>query len=88
MHAAMDIGVFAGCQSTHRIEHRRRFLRRCGIVEVHQRLSVHLAFENGKIPPQGRDIVIRNAMDEGLRGHGEARSAAARPASISRHMAS
>ena len=50
--AAMDIGVVVFVIMHQRVNHRARFLRRGGVVEIHQRLAVDLLIENRKILSQ------------------------------------
>ena len=47
--AAVHIGVAGGVELFHRREHGARLLRRGGIVQIHQRATVHLTAQQGKI---------------------------------------
>ena len=50
--AAMDIGVVVLVVMHERVNHRARFLRRGGVVEINQRLAVDFLIENRKILSQ------------------------------------
>jgi len=62
----MDVGVFVGIVLSDGVDHRLRFLGGGGVVEIDERFSIHLAFENGKIvasPFQGvRDLWWRRSI--------------------------
>ena len=64
MQAPVDIGVFVGIGPRHRIDHHLRFLRRGPIVEVDQRLAVHLAGKDREI---GADACRTSYIGKGLR---------------------
>src|SRR5205085_84524 len=71
---AMHIGVFAGVSLLETVEHRTRFLCRCGIVEINQWLAVNLHRQGGEVGADAFDIV--GAVDDrsgllhrGLPGH-------------------
>ena len=48
----MDIGVVVFVVMHQRVNHRARFLRRGGVVEINQRLAVDLLVEDRKILSQ------------------------------------
>jgi hypothetical protein len=48
----MDVGVVVLVIMHQRVNHRARFLRRGGVVEINQRLAVDLLVEDGKILSQ------------------------------------
>ena len=54
--AAMDIGVVVLVIMHQRVNHRARFLRRGGVVEINQRLAVDLLIEDRKILSQRRPV--------------------------------
>jgi hypothetical protein len=54
--AAMDIGVVVFVIMHERVNHRARFLRRGGVVEINQRLAVDFLIENRKIFSQRRPV--------------------------------
>ena len=47
--AAMHVGVAGGVELIHRLQHGAGLLCRGGIVEIHQRATVHLTAQQGKI---------------------------------------
>ena len=57
MHPPMHIGIHIEVFIPHGIEHTQRLLRRSRVVKVHQRLTIHLACQNGKIFSYLMDIV-------------------------------
>jgi hypothetical protein len=57
MQSAMHIGVFGGVGAGEPLQHRVRLLRRGGVVEIDERLAVHLHGEDGKILANALDIV-------------------------------
>ena len=50
MHSAMDVGVDIAVKLVHPLDNAQGLLRSGPAVEIRQRLAVHLAVENGKIP--------------------------------------
>jgi len=58
MNPPVHIGVHCGIHLRDLIHHATRFLRCGGIVEVYQRLSVHLPGKDGKIAPYPGYIVV------------------------------
>ena len=50
--AAVDVGVVVFVIMHQRVNHRARFLRRRGVVEINQRLAVDLLVEDGEILSQ------------------------------------
>ena len=46
---AMDVGVFLGIAARHRVDHHLRLLGRSPVVEIGQRLAVHLTREDREI---------------------------------------
>ena len=59
--AAVDVGVAALHDRDHGVDHRARLLRRCGAVEIDQRLAVDLAAENGKFRARRGDVKAHGA---------------------------
>ena len=57
MQPAMHVGVFALVGLGHALQHRGRLLRRRRVVEIDQRLAVHLERQRGKILPHSRHVV-------------------------------
>ena len=49
VNAAVHIGVARGVEAVHGLQHGAGFLRRGGIVEIHQRATVHLTAQQGEI---------------------------------------
>ena len=54
--AAMDVGVAADVVVHQRVEHGLRLLRRGGVVEIDQRLAVHLLVQDREIRAEARDV--------------------------------
>ena len=52
MDAAMDVGIVVFVIMHQRVNHRARFLRRGGVVEINQRLAVDLLVEDREILAQ------------------------------------
>ena len=57
MQAPVDIGIFLGIGTRHRIDHHLRLLGRGAIVQIDQRLAVHLSREDGEIGADALHIV-------------------------------
>jgi hypothetical protein len=57
---AMDVRVVMFVVRTQRVDHRLRFLRGGGIVQIHQRLAVHLLVQGRKRRPNGSDVERRD----------------------------
>ena len=55
--AAMHVGVGRLHRPRHRVDHRPRFLRRGGVVEVDQRLAVDLLRQDRELRPDRLDVV-------------------------------
>ena len=68
VHAAMHVGVRIGLVAIDRRDHARGSLRRGGAVEVHQRLAVHLAAQDGEIAPHALRVVTIHRGE--IRVHG------------------
>jgi hypothetical protein len=49
MHAAIDIRMLRSLVTYQPVDYRLRHLAGCGVVEIDERLAVHLEFEDGKI---------------------------------------
>jgi hypothetical protein len=60
--AAMDVGVFHRIGLRDGVDHHLRLLRRGAIVEIDQRLAVHLAREDREIGADFVDIVHRSSF--------------------------
>ncbi len=54
--AAMDVGVVVLVIMHERVNHRARFLRRGGVVEINQRLAVDFLIQDRKILSQRRPV--------------------------------
>ena len=52
----MHVRVFTPVVRREPIDHRIRFLRRRGIVEIGERLAVDAGAQEGKVPPHGLHI--------------------------------
>ena len=52
VHAAVDVGVVGGVETRDGVDHRARLLRRGGVVEVDERLAVHLLGEDREVGAQ------------------------------------
>ena len=57
MHAPVHIGIHVKILVAHGVEHAKRLLCGCGIIEIYQRLIVNGTAENGKVGPYFIDIV-------------------------------
>ena len=49
VHAAVDVGIDVEVFLPHSVEHTQRLLGRCRIVQIDQRLAVHLALQDGEV---------------------------------------
>lgn len=58
MHAAMDVAIISGVESDDGIQHALRLLRRGGVVEIDERMTVYLLVEDWKILPYFVDVHI------------------------------
>ena len=65
MRAAMDIGVSRGIGVVYRVEHDARLLRRGAVVEIDERLAIHLARQDREFRAQRGDIEARWTIDAG-----------------------
>ncbi len=63
MNAAMHVGVIVFVIVPKRLDHRPRLLRRRGIVEIDERLAVHLLMQDRKIGADAFDIERRFRHD-------------------------
>ena len=72
VHAAMNVGVVALVVMRDGVDHRPRLLRGRGVVEVHQRMPVHLLLQNGKIAANRLDIVTLASAERWTRLNGQA----------------
>ena len=59
MQAPVNIGIFIRIPTDDRVDHHLGFLRRSPIVQIDQRLAVHLAPEDREIQPDLFDIIHR-----------------------------
>src|SRR3546814_3239556 len=59
VHGAADVGVVVAIETVDRLDHRRRLLPGVGRVEIHQRLAVDLAPQQGEIPAHARPVDSR-----------------------------
>jgi hypothetical protein len=62
MQAAMDVGIFAGIGMADGVDHHLRLLCRGAIVEIDQRLAVHLLRQDREIPADRFDVVAAGAV--------------------------
>ena len=53
----MHVGIHVQILVAHGVEHAQRLLRRRRIIQIHQRLALHLARQNRKILPYLVDVV-------------------------------
>ena len=58
MHAAMNIRVFALVVPHQRVDHRPRFLRCSRVIEINQRMPMHLRVQDRKILPDSLQVEL------------------------------
>src|SRR5690606_32375898 len=88
--AAVDIGVFVLVGPRHRLDHHARLLRRGAVVEVDERLAVHLAREDREIGADfgnvvhGRAFQTTGRIPSSERSRASAKTTATNPATSPR----
>src|SRR5689334_2051019 len=70
MDAAVNVGIVQTVVAAHGIDDRLRLLRRGGVVEIHQRLAMHLTLKDGEVLSDPLELTRMGIPRQALKGNG------------------